>query len=160
MLFNKPEELDRGELAILAALQVNARLSTQDLADEVGLSSSATWRRVKALEDRGMIQGYVAMLDAEKLGFKECIFAHVTLAKHDVKSIEEFERSVARRPEVLECFSVAGQSDYVLRVVVRSNGEYEKFLKDAVFSCAAVGHIHSSFTLRKVKFSMSLPVAT
>lgn len=155
----KPEELDRSELLILAALQVNARLSTQDLADEVGLSSSATWRRVKALEDRGMVQGYVAMLDPEKLGFKECIFAQVTLAKHDKAGIEEFERSVAKRPEVLECFSIAGQADYVLRIVVRSNGEYEKFLKEAIFSCSSVGHIHSSFTLRQIKFSISLPVS-
>jgi DNA-binding Lrp family transcriptional regulator len=153
-----PGELDRFERLILLALQQNARLSTQDLADEVGLSSSATWRRVKGMEESGLIQRYVALLDAEKLGFTQCIFANVTLAKHDHSAIEEFERVMSAHPEVLECYTVAGQYDYVLKVVARSNREYETFLKEAVFSCRAVAHIHSSITLRQLKFSVALPV--
>ncbi|GJD47323.1 DNA-binding transcriptional activator DecR [Methylobacterium crusticola] len=151
------ETLDRFERAILDALQDDARLSVQDLSQRIGLSTSPTWRRLKALEERGVIRGYVALADPAALGFGQCVFAHVTLIKHDRDGVADFERSISRRPEVLECFSTTGQADYLLRVVVRDAQHYERFLQEAVFSCPAVQQIHSNFALREVKFSVKVP---
>ncbi|KMO13499.1 AsnC family transcriptional regulator [Methylobacterium platani JCM 14648] len=148
---------DRFERAILDALQDDARLSVQDLAQRIGLSTSPTWRRLKSLEERGIIRGYVALVDAAALGHGQCVFAHVTLAKHDREGVAEFERVIGCRDEVLECFSTTGQADYLLRVVVRDAQHYERFLQEAVFSCPAVQQIHSNFSLREVKFTVKVP---
>jgi len=152
------EELDRFERAILAALQRNARQSVQELADTVGLSTSPTWRRLKALEERGVIKDYVARVDPARLGYGETAFAHVTLAKHDGEQIEAFEKKIAERPEVLEFYSMTGSADYILRIVTRSPLDYEKFLKEVVFTSPAVQHISSNFALREIKNSVAIPV--
>lgn len=152
-------ELDRYERAILDALQSDARLSVQDLSDRVGLSPSPVWRRIKSLERRGILRGYVALVDSTRLGVGQCVFAHITLAQHDRKAVDEFEKSIGRRPEVLECFSTTGDADYLLRVLVKDAQHYERFLREAVFSCPAVQHIHSNFALREVKFSVKVPVS-
>ncbi len=150
--------LDRYERAILGALQEDARLSIQDLATRIGLSTSPTWRRVRGLEARGVIRGYVAMVDAGQLERGQCVFAHVTLAKHDRSGVEAFEAAILAREEVLECFSTTGEADYLLRVIVRDAADYERFLREAVFSCPAVQQIHSNFALREVKFTTRVPV--
>src|SRR5689334_18092673 len=150
--------LDRHERAILDALQTNARLSVQDLSEKIGLSTSPTWRRIKALEERGVIADYIALLDADKLGFKQCVFAHVTLAKHDRTGVEQFEQTIAGRDEVLECFSMTGEADYLLRVIVRETKDYEAFLKDVIFTCPAVQHVRSNFALRQIKFTVRVPI--
>lgn len=152
-----PEALDAHERAIVAALQEDARLSLSELAARVGLSTSPTWRRLKALEARGVIRGYVALVDAARLGQGQCVFAHVTLIKHDRAGVADFERIVGRRPEVLECFSMTGQADYLLRVIVEDAAAYERFLQEAIFTCPAVQHIHSTFALREVKFTTRVP---
>src|SRR5665213_2667253 len=120
---------DSFETAILAALQADARLSVQELAERIGLSTSPTWRRLKSLEQRGFIRDYVARLDAARLGYTETVFANVTLVKHDREQIEAFERAILDRPEVLEFYSMTGTADYLIRTVVRSTQEYEAFLK-------------------------------
>ena len=150
--------LDEFERRILRALQEDGRLSMQDLADRIGLSVSPTWRRVKSLEERGIITRYVALLEPEKAGVPECVFAHVTLTKHDRAGIAEFERAIVDRPEVLECFATTGDADYLLRVVVPNTRAYERFLEEAIFARPVVQHVRSNFALRAVKFTVALPI--
>ncbi len=152
------QPLDEFERRILRALQEDGRLSMQELADRIGLSVSPTWRRVKSLEERGIITRYAALLDPEKAGVPECVFAHVTLTKHDRAGIAEFERAIVDRPEVLECFATTGDADYLLRVVVPNTRAYERFLEEAIFARPVVQHVRSNFALRAVKFTVALPI--
>ena len=152
------ERLDEFERKILRALQEDARLGMQELAEKIGLSVSPTWRRVKSLEERGYITRYAALLDPDKAGVPECIFAHVTLIKHDRAGIAEFEQAIVGRPEVLECFATTGDADYLLRVVVPNTRAYERFLEEAIFTRPVVQHVRSNFALRQVKFTVSLPI--
>jgi DNA-binding Lrp family transcriptional regulator len=130
----------------------------QELADRIGMSTSPVWRRLKALQESGHIRQFTALLDPERVGVPECVFAHVTLSKHDRAGIEAFERSVSRRPEVLECYSTTGDADYLLRVCVADTKSYERFLQEAIFSQAAIQHVKSNFTLREVKYTTALPL--
>ena len=152
------QSLDEFEKRILRALQEDARISMPDLAERIGLSVSPTWRRVKALEERSIVMRYTALLDPEKAGVPECVFAHVTLTKHDRAGIAEFERAIVERPEVLECFATTGDADYLLRVVVPDTRAYERFLQEAIFTRPVVQHVRSNFALRAVKFTTALPI--
>jgi DNA-binding Lrp family transcriptional regulator len=154
----RERDLDPFETAILAALQADGRLSIQELADRIGLSTSPTWRRLKSLEERGFIRDYVARLDASRLGYTETVFANITLVKHDREQIEAFERAILARPEVLEFYSMTGTADYIIRTVVRSTQEYEAFLKEVVFVNPAVQHVSSNFALREIKNTPALPL--
>lgn len=152
------ESLDPYERAILTALQQNGRSTVQELAALIGLSASPTWRRLKGLEQRGVIKDYVARMDASRLGYHDTVFAHVTLQKHDRSSIGAFEATVVGRPEVLDFFSMTGDADYLIRVVARSTRDYERFLKEAVFTSSAVQQIRSNFALREIKSTVAIPV--
>lgn len=151
--------LDSYDRAIVAALQENGRYTVQELAARIGLSTSPTWRRLKALEQRGVIKNYVARVDAAQLGYHDTVFAHVTLSKHNLDAIDAFERAMMDRPEVLDVYSMTGDADYLMRVVARSTLDYERFLKEAVFSNAAVQQIKSHFALREIKSTVAVPVA-
>jgi DNA-binding Lrp family transcriptional regulator len=151
--------LDGYERAIVAALQENGRYTVQELAARIGLSPSPTWRRLKSLEQRGVIKDYVARVDAAKLGYHDTVFAHVTLSKHNRAGIAAFEKSIAARPEVLDFFSMTGDADYLMRVVARSTREYERFLNEAVFSNPVVQQIKSNFALREIKSTVAIPVS-
>jgi len=150
--------LDEFELRILRAVQDDGRLSVNDLAERVGLSTSPTWRRLRALEERGVIRRYVALLDPALAGVPQCVFTHVTLVKHDCAAIAEFESAVLSRPEVLECFATTGDADYLLRVMVADTAAFERFLQEAIFSRPVVHQVRSNFALRQVKFETALPV--
>lgn len=149
------EETDR---KILAALQEDGRLTLQELADRIGMSTSPVWRRLKALQESGHIRQFTAILDPDRVGVPECVFAHVTLIKHDRAGIEAFERSIARRPEVLECYATTGDADYLIRVCVTDTRSYERFLQEAIFSQPVIQHVKSNFTLREVKYTTALPL--
>jgi Lrp/AsnC family transcriptional regulator len=155
---NMPEPLDPFERRILDALQQDGRLSVQELAERVGLSSSPTWRRVRALEARGVIRRYVALLDPAAAGVPQCVFVNVTLVKHDRDAITEFEAAVLGRPEVLECFATTGDADYLLRVMVPDASAFERFLQEAIFTRRVVQHVRSNFALREVKYETALPL--
>jgi DNA-binding Lrp family transcriptional regulator len=155
---SKVAELDSFEVQILEALQQDARITTNELAERVGLSPSPCWRRLKRLQEDGFIRRYTAILDPEKAGVPECVFTHVTLLKHEASAIEEFERFVSQRPEVMECYSTTGEADYLLRVVVRDVRHYEQFLKDVIFTRKAVSQVKSNFALREIKYDTALPV--
>ncbi len=150
--------LDEFERRILTAVQEDGRLSVNDLADRIGLSTSPTWRRLRALEDRGVIRRYVALLDPALAGVPQCVFTHVTLVKHDRSAIAEFESRMLNRPEVLECFATTGDADYLLRVMVADTPAFDRFLQEAIFTVAAVHQVRSNFALRQVKFETALPV--
>ncbi len=150
--------LDTQERRILMELQGDARLTNQELAQRVGLSPSACWRRVKALEEAGVILRYTAILDPKKVGLGECVFAHVTLARHSLAMTHEFADAVRDRPEVMECFFTTGDADILLRVAIPSVSAYDKFLEDFVFSAPGISQVRSNFALRQIKFETALPL--
>ncbi len=150
--------LDRYEKHILVALQANGRLTNQELAKQVGLSPSACWRRVKALEDAGVILRYAAILDPKKIGVGECVFAHVSLIRHSKAFGLKFAELMRAHPEVMECFFTTGDADILLRVVTPSVSAYDDFLENVVFSAAGVSQVHSNFALRQIKLETALPL--
>ena len=128
----------------------DGRLSNADLAEQVGLSSSPCWRRVKALEEAGVIKGYAAQLDAKSVGLSVNVFMSVSLSTQVEKALQAFERAAAARPEVMECYLMTGDSDYLLRVVVPDLEAYERFVMDFT-KIPGIAQIRSSFALRPVK---------
>lgn len=152
-------ELDSIDRHILTLLQKDARLSNHDLADQVGLSDTPCARRVKRLEQEGVIQSYVALLNREALGLKLTAMVSISMDRHTPDRFENFERAVGRLPEVLECFLVTGQSaDFLLKVIVRDMSHYETFLLGHLTKIKGVSGVHSSFVLRRVASTTALPV--
>lgn len=151
--------LDAIDKRIVKALQDNARLSSQELSDQVGISASPCWRRVKALEEAGVITKYVTLVDPEALGLSISIFTSVSLDKQIETALETFQKAVRKRPEVMECYLMTGDFDYLLRVVVGSLHDYERFLLDHLTKVPGVASIKSSFALKQVKYTTALPVS-
>lgn len=150
--------LDRYERGILIALQADGRVSNQDLARQVGLSPSACWRRVRALEDARVIQRYTAILDPKKVGIGETVFAHVSMTRHSRTSSTEFAELMRQQPEVMECFFTTGAADIILRVVTPNVAAYDHFLENVIFNAPGVSQVHSDFALRQIKFETALPL--
>ena len=135
----------------------SSNLSNAELAEKVGLSSSPCWRRVKVLEEAGVIKGYAALLDAKTVGLSVNVFVSVSLSTQNEKSLKDFERAAAARPEVMECYLMTGDSDYLLRVVVPDLEAYERFVMDFT-KIPGIAQIRSSFALRPVKQGTALPL--
>ena len=150
--------LDRASVEILKALQQDSRRTLQELADRVGLSPTPCWRRVKALEADGVIRGYTALLDREKLGLHLCVLAHVTLIRHSEGSVGTFEAEMRAAPEVIECYGTTGEADYVIKVMARDAKAYDAFLHDTIFKLGVVASIRSNIALREVKYQTALPL--
>ncbi|MCG8536770.1 MAG: Lrp/AsnC family transcriptional regulator [Pseudomonadales bacterium] len=151
--------MDRYDTQILEALQQEGRLSNQDLADRIGLSPSPCLRRVRQLEDEGIIDGYVALLDADKLGLKMTALIHISMDKHTPERFENFETQVQAFPEVQSCYLITGQSaDYILKVVVQDMEHFQAFLLGKLTRIEGVSGVHSSFVMRKVVDKTALPV--
>lgn len=152
-------ELDRLDIRILQQLQVDSSLSNLELADKVGLSASPCLRRVKALEEKGLIEGYRAHLNAEKLGLDLLALVSISMDKHTPERFENFEKNIAACPEVLECFLITGQTaDYVVKVIVRDMQHYQQFLLGTLTKIEGVTGVHSSFVMRKVLDRSALPL--
>lgn len=143
--------------SILAELQVDSRLTMQELADRVAMSTSACWRRVKALEEDGVINRYAVIVDSRKAGFGLSSMVHVSLARHEQKHVDNFIREVSRHPEVLECFATSGEADFHLRVVVENIDAYNAFLDDFVFKLPGVSQVRSNIVLKEIKTDTALP---
>ena len=150
--------LDAIDLKILHALQENARLTNAELATRVNLSPSPCLTRVRALESAGIVDRYVTLLDPKKVELGVSVFISVTLERQVGKSLEQFERAIARYDEVMECYLMTGDSDYLLRVVVRDVEELQRFIIDKLSTLPSVSNIRSSFALRQVKYKTSLPL--
>ncbi len=151
-------DLDAIDRRILAVLQADARVSNAALAEAVGLSPSPCLRRVRALEREGVIKGYAALIEPGAVGLPISVFVQVTLERQVEQALETFERAIQTRPEVLECYLMTGDADYLLRVVVSDLTAYERFLKEHLTRVAGVASIKSSFALNQVKYSTALPL--
>ena len=143
---------------ILTALQENARISNVDLANRVGLSPSPCLRRVKMLEKDGVIQKYVCLLNQRVAGFPVSVFVNVTLERQVETALEKFESAIAERPEVMECYLMTGDADYLLRIVTVDLASYERFLVDHLTRIPGVSSIKSSFSRKQVSYQTALPL--
>ncbi len=150
--------LDAIDRKIIAALQIDARLTMLQLAEQVGLSPSPCARRVRLLEAAGVIQGYVAVISEKDVGLPVSVFASIKLERQREEELDRFARAVAQWPEVLDCYLMTGQRDFLMRIVVRDLEAYEHFLKDKLTRLDGVASIESSFALGQVKRSNALPL--
>ena len=151
--------LDRYDCQILQVLQQDGRISNQDLADRIGLSPSPCLRRVRALEESGLITGYRALLDARKLGLSLMALIHISMDQHTPERFSTFDARIAEIPELLECLLVTGQdADYQLKVVVKDMDAYQELLLDRITRIPGVTGVHSSFVLRRVVDKTTLPL--
>jgi len=151
-------ELDATDLRILRTLQEDAGLSNVDLARRIGLSPSPCLRRVKALEAAGVIKGRTAIIDATAVGLPISVFLQVTLERQTEANLEVFERAVESWPEVVECYLMTGDADYLLRVVTSDLDAFQAFLMGRLTKNPAVASIKSSFALKQIKYGAALPI--
>lgn len=149
----KLEELDR---RILAALQADSRVSNQELADIAGMSASACWRRVKALEETGIIRRYCAIVDAAAVGMGFHAIVHVSLTRHDHNHVDTLISEVKRRPEVLDCFATTGEADYHLRIVCADLAAYNDFLEGFLFRLPGIANVRTNLVLKDIKQETAL----
>lgn len=153
------EILDQIDRRILRHLQADARLSNVELAEAAGLSPSPCLRRVRRLKEVGVIKGYATLVDQEAVGLPVSVFVMVSLEKQVEDSLERFEELIQDRPEVMECYLMTGDADYLLRVVAADLRSYERFLMDHLTRFPGVSNIKSSFALKQVIYRTALPIA-
>ncbi len=151
--------LDATDCRILECLQADARIANVDLAAKVNLSPSPCLRRVRRLEEAGYVRGYVSLLDAAAIGLPVSVFVQVSLEKQVDDALDEFERRIVARPEVMECYLMTGDSDYLLRVVAPDIAAFQRFLLDHLTRMPGVASIKSSFALKQVSYRTALPLA-
>ena len=151
-------DLDAIDLRILAALQENARIANTDLSAAVGLSPAPCLRRVRALEERGVIRKHVTLVSPAAVGLPVSVFVSISLERQVEEALKRFERVILVRPEVMECYLMTGDADYLLRVVCADLGAYERFVLDHLTKVPGVSSIRSSFALKQVKYSTALPL--
>ncbi|HYG45428.1 MAG TPA: Lrp/AsnC family transcriptional regulator [Bordetella sp.] len=150
--------MDKTDIGILRALQEDGRASAQQLSEQVGLSTAPVWRRVKALEAAGVIMGYSAQVDRSKVGLQGCMFAQISLERHSASTVENFERSVRDAPEILECYAVTGDSDFLLKILVESPEAYDRFLHRFLFNLPGIRQTRTIVALREIKHEVRLPL--
>lgn len=155
----KSENLDKTDKIILSALQRRGNMPLAELAELASLSASSCHRRVKLLEEHGIITGYTAALDRKQLGLANEFFVEVTLTAQAEDTLEKFEKAVQRVPEILECHLMSGQFDYLIRVVARDAEDYERIHRTRLARLPGVQRIQSSLALRTVKAGGALPIA-
>lgn len=151
----KPSQSD---LKLLKALQQDVTLSQIELAERAGLSRTSIWRRVRELEEAGVIEQRVALLNHQALGLQIHVMLSVSMVEHSDETREAFEKHVQSLPEVMECFSVSGDRDYLLQVISSDMESYNDFLNGKILHHASVHSASSSFALRRVKYTTSLPI--
>ena len=159
MTDDSTKRLDSADLRILRELQEDASLSNVELARRVHLSPSPCLARVKALQARGLIRKYVALLDAQQLGLHLNVFISISLKQQSRSALQEFEGRIAARDEVMECYLMTGDADYLLRVAVPDMPALERFILEQLSPIAQVEKIRSSFALKQVRYKTALPLA-
>ena len=153
------KSLDAVDQRILQALQEDGRLTATDLAERVGITTSPCLRRLRILEEAGIIRGYTALVDQTKIGLPISVFVSIKLERQSEEAMERFETALRRCPEVMECYLMTGPRDYLLRVVAKDLNDYERFVKGTLTRISGIANIESSFALGQVKHSNSLPIA-
>jgi DNA-binding Lrp family transcriptional regulator len=154
----RESDLDAIDRKILSRLQEDARIANVELSEAVGLSPAPCLRRVRALEESGVIRKHVTLLDPGAVGLPVSVFVNVSLERQVEKALQRFESAILTRPEVMECYLMTGDADYLLRVVCADLVAYERFLLDHLTQVPGVAAIRSSFALKQVKYSTALPV--
>jgi DNA-binding Lrp family transcriptional regulator len=152
------KKLDRTDIGILNALQENARITNADLARSVNLSPTPCFNRVKAMEELGVIKRQVTLLEPDVLGLHVNVFIHVSLEKQVEGALQRFEDAIADRPEVMECYLMSGDADYLIRVLVPNIQSLERFILDHLTKFPDVANIRSSFALKQVRYKTALPL--
>lgn len=151
-------KLDRVDRAILQLLQLDGRIPNSTLAERVSLSESACLRRVRALEESGLIEGYTANINQAKAGCPVNVIVNITLDRQDETDLRKFEDAVRRIPEVMECYLMTGDYDYAVRVVVADTADFERLHSKHLTRLPGVARVHSSFALRTIQKSKELPI--
>lgn len=154
-----PQDIDDIDAKILELIQADAALSVADIADKVGLSSSPCWRRIKRMEETGIIKGRVTLLDTQKLGLDFEVVASVKLALPSRDNLQAFENMVQDWEEVVECMTVTGQVDYIIHVVTTDMHAYDDFLRDRLLGSALVSDVQSRIIIRVSKRTTALPIS-
>ena len=150
--------LDELDQRILDELQSDARVANAELARRLNLSPPAVHARVKRLEEQGIIRGYAALLDRERLGFDMLCFIQISLQLHQVEQVSHFRATIQQIPEVLECHHVTGEYDYLLKIVVRNRQELERLIMEKLTPIPGVARIHTSLVFSEIKASTALPL--
>jgi Lrp/AsnC family leucine-responsive transcriptional regulator len=153
------EPLDSTDKTILRLLQEDGTTSNPKLAEQLSLSVTPCWRRIKRLQDEGYIIDYQANLDRRKLGFNILAFVQITFGVHTDKAANDFEIVMRAQPEVLSCHKISGNADYMLQVITRNLDEYSEFVEGVLRKIKGIHTIHSSLSLREIKFSSRIPVS-
>jgi Lrp/AsnC family leucine-responsive transcriptional regulator len=151
-------DLDRVDRRLLQEIQRDARLTVAQLAERVALSTSPCWRRLKRLEEAGLVRGYHAQLDAAQLGWGVTAFVHIMLESHRAELGAKFEAAVRQIPQVVACHNVSGQYDFLLQVVARDLAGFGEFARSTIRALPGVKEMNSSFSLKEVKTGLALPV--
>lgn len=151
-------KLDQTQRRILTVLQKDSNVSTQELADQVGLSPSPCWRRVREMEEVGLIKGYVALLDRKKLGLQTCVWIRVKLKKHSAETLNTFEMQMKNCEQVVECYELLGETDCLLKVVLPSIESLSDFMHSVLLKIPEVDVTHTSVALREIKNETALPL--
>ncbi len=153
-------KLDRYDIRILEALQKNANISNQDLADRIGLTPSPCLRRVRHLEEAGLVKDRVTRLNPQKLGLSLTVLIHISMDRHTPERFDHFEKTISGYDEVIECMLITGQSaDYMVKVMVPDMNYYQNFLLDKITRIQGVSGVHSSFVLRQPIGRTALPLS-
>jgi Lrp/AsnC family leucine-responsive transcriptional regulator len=152
------ESLDRQDVVLLTELQRDAHQTVQQLAERIGLSSTPCWKRIKEMESSGVIRGYTALIDREKVGLALCVMAEINLTRHNEDVVTQFEKEVAGCPQIVSCYATTGQADYVIKVLMPDIKAYERFLHETAFKLPGVTHVRSSVVLKEVKAESRLPI--
>lgn len=150
--------LDRQDVVLLTELQRDARQTVQQLAEAAGLSSTPCWKRIKEMEAGGVIRGYTALVDRERVGLSLAVIAEINLQRHSDLDVRRFEQAVADCPSIVSCYATTGQADYVIKVLAPDIKTYERFLHETAFRLPGVTHVRSSVVLKEIKSETRLPI--
>ena len=149
--------LDQWEKAIIMHLQAEGRMSNVELAEKVGLSESPTFRRVKLLEENGLIRGYAAVIDQRRLGLEVTAFVQVVMEKQPDSRTEDFHEKVREEPHIIECHAMSGSHDYLMKLVARNMDHFSELCMERILKFPGVQHVESNFSLRTIKEAKALP---
>ena len=152
------QKLTKSDYRLLDALQNNTSLSQIELAERSGMSRTSVWRRIREMEDAGLIEGRVALLNPKALGLQIHVLLSVSMVQHSDRTRKEFEEYIESLPEVMECYSVSGDRDYLLQIISKDMESYNDFLNTMILNHASVHSASSSFALRRVKYTTALPL--
>jgi Lrp/AsnC family transcriptional regulator len=153
-------ELTKQDIKILSLLQTDASMSTASIAEQINISQSPCWRRINRMEEAGLIKGRVAVLDRARLGMEVVVFATINLTSTGRQNLIEFEREIVTHPEVIECYTMTGIWDYMLKIVTRDIRHYEEFVRNTLTTSVSIRELHSHMAVTEIKNSTALPLET